>query len=218
MEDTIIISLFERIQYKRNKKIYVPGAIYIPDFDGSFLDFLFKGTEELHAKAGRYIDPEESPFYIENIEPIIQRRKHNLIDIEPKININEKIMRAYLKWIPSLCKRGDDNEYGSAALADIICLQSIVKRIEKGKKVAELKFREEREEYTHLIINNNDEGLMEKLTNKKKEREVLDRVKQKGERYNVDSFFIGDIYEKEIIPLTKEVELKYLKAKRSSLL
>ena len=63
LEDLIIVSLFDRVQYKLNQKIYVPGGVSVPDSKISFFDFLFQGTERLHASAGRYLDHEERPFF-----------------------------------------------------------------------------------------------------------------------------------------------------------
>jgi len=42
LEDLIIVSLFDRVQYKLNQKIYVPGGVSVPDSKISFFDFLFK--------------------------------------------------------------------------------------------------------------------------------------------------------------------------------
>ena len=75
LEDTICISLFERSQFRLNDIIYKPDRIPIPNFNGSFFEYLFSETERVHASAGRYIDPEEHPFFIKPSSPIIPRKE-----------------------------------------------------------------------------------------------------------------------------------------------
>lgn len=46
-------------------------------------------------------------------------------------------MRLYLdELLPGITATGDDNNYGSAAMADVLCLQALSKRIHYGKFVA----------------------------------------------------------------------------------
>ena len=213
LEDNIIISLFNRTQFKLNNKIYISGAIEIPNFDGSFLDYLFRGTEKLHASAGRYIDQEEHVFYLDTPQTSIIPRKVDDIGLQRRININQEIMFTYLDALPSICEEGDDNKYGSAAIADITCLQHLSRRIHMGEQVAEAKFQDDPEEYKRLIKLKDVNGLMEKLTNREVEKKILERVKLKGERYYVDPQFISNFYENKIMPLTKEVEIEYFMKK-----
>ena len=53
-EETIIFALVERAQFNQNQITYQPGGITIPDFNGSFVDYLLYGTEALHATVRRY--------------------------------------------------------------------------------------------------------------------------------------------------------------------
>lgn len=58
------------------------------------------------------------------------------------INVNERIMDLYLqRLLPGITEPGDDNNYGSSAMGDVLCLQALSKRIHYGKFVAEAKFR-----------------------------------------------------------------------------
>ena len=209
LEDTIILSLFLRSKFKLNNAVYVPGAISIPNFHGSFFDFLFKGTEQLHALAGRYVDLEEHPFYGNPPSPIISRKKED-IGVMTVTNFNDEIKRIYFEALPKICLPGDDNKYGNAVLADISCLQSISKRVHMGEQVAEAKFQEEEQSYTRLVELGDDVGLIKKLTNTAVEERILTRVKIKGERYGVDPEIIVEFYKDKIIPLTKDVEVGYL--------
>lgn len=68
------------------------------------------------------------------------------------VNINSKIYELYESTIiPMICKEGDDGQYGSTAVCDILTLQAISKRIHYGTFVAESKFRSQPDEYTRLI-------------------------------------------------------------------
>ncbi len=210
LEDNIIISLFNRIQFRLNKKIYIPGRIEIPNYKGSFLDFLFSGTEKLHASAGRYLDQEEHPFYSDTPTDTIIQRKVEDIGLKRTVNLNPKIKKLYLEALPLICQSGDDNKYGSAAIADINCLQNISRRVHIGEQVAEAKFQEDPEGYIKFIRTEDREAILRKLTNTNVEKMILSRVKEKGERYNINPKFIWKFYKEKIIPLTKEVEVRYL--------
>jgi len=48
LEDTIIFNLIERAQFPLNRSVYVAGAVPLPGFDGSFLDWLLTEVERTH--------------------------------------------------------------------------------------------------------------------------------------------------------------------------
>lgn len=48
LEDTIVFNLIERAQFPLNPGVYVPGAVPITDFKGSFLDWLLMEVERTH--------------------------------------------------------------------------------------------------------------------------------------------------------------------------
>lgn len=208
LEDSIIMSLFNRAQYARNEKAYVVGGVKIEGHDDSFFDVFFKGTEKLQASLGRYSHGEEYPFFPLASESIAVRDIKD-IGIEKEINLNPKILKSYLNCLDSICERGDDNEYGSAVIHDMECLQMISKRVHIGKQVAEAKYQESPVEYQKMIDEKDVDGLMEKLTNLEVEERLFLRVAEKGERYGMDPKFISDFYRDEIIPLTKEAEIEY---------
>lgn len=212
LEDKIIHSLFDRSQYKFNNIIYTKGGLEIPDFEGSFFEYLFRGTEKLHDSAGRYTDQEEHPFLIIPQKPLISRKIDDR-GIVSKVNLNDKILNAYMENLPIICEDGDDNMYGSSAEADINCLQAISKRVHIGEQVAESKFHENPNEYIKLIKSKDTDGLTSKLRNIKVEEEVLERVKTKGERYGIYPTLIYNFYKRKIIPFTIEVEVNYFLSK-----
>lgn len=48
LEETIIFNLIERAQFSHNARCYQPGAFAeeLPDWQGSWLDWILLGTEE----------------------------------------------------------------------------------------------------------------------------------------------------------------------------
>lgn len=209
LEDTICITLFERSQFKLNTPIYKEGEVYIPNFPGSFFDYLFTETEKVHASAGRYIDPEEHPFFIKPGKPLIPRKKDE-IEVESVVNLNSSILSEYMKLLPHLCEGGDDNKYGSAAVTDIYCLQALSRRIHLGEQVAEAKYKAETNAYKELITAKDEEEIISKLRNISVEKENLRRIREKSERYNISGEAISEFFEKAVMPLTIKVEVLYL--------
>ncbi|KAG0352322.1 Chorismate mutase 1-like protein, partial [Gamsiella multidivaricata] len=155
------------------------------------------------------------------------------------INVNSDIMDRYLQDIvPKICAEGDDLNYGSSATRDVECLQALSKRIHYGKFIAEAKFMDPKEQstYIRLIKAKDREGIMELLTNRTVEAALLRRLRRKAMIYGHDITESGeivledsgredqklqqnqkiradvvvDLYERFVIPLTKEVEIEYL--------
>ncbi len=135
--------------------------------------------------------------------------------------------------------RGETQEnYGSSATCDIAVLQALSRRIHFGKFVAESKFRSDPERFTAMIRAADREGLGDAIINKKVEQMVLQRMRRKVETFgqdisadgapassltasqssgaspsasnklNVDA--VVELYEKFVIPVTKDVEVEYL--------
>ena len=89
------------------------------------------------------------------------------------INLNNVIMDLYLQeLVPGITEPGDDNNYGSAAMQDVLCLQALSKRIHYGKFVAEAKFRADPEQYRELISNRDQDAIMQTLTSVDVEKKV----------------------------------------------
>ncbi len=247
-EETIIFALVERAQFKRNEVIYRADGIAIPDFQGSFVDYLLHGTEALHATVRRYTSPDEHPFFDNLPDPILSPLDYEEPIKETSININDRVKRTYEdEIIPAICAPGDDEQYGSSAVCDVACLQALSKRIHYGEFIAESKFLSDRDAYLPLIQARDREAIREKITNRAVEKKLLKRVAQKAATYaqeieaadseaetriseleirnskkenpkyeirNQESKtfprLVVDIYEKWLIPLTKDVEVEYL--------
>lgn len=82
-------------------------------------------------------------------------------------------MNLYLdELVPGITEEADDNNYGSAAMQDVLCLQALSKRIHYGKFVAEAKYRAAPEQYQALIRKHDQDGIMQLLTNESVEQKV----------------------------------------------
>ena len=96
-----------------------------------------------------------------------------LVPWAKSINLNRQIMELYLtELMPGITEPGDDNNYGSSAMQDVLCLQALSKRIHYGKFVAEAKFRANPEKYQQLIKDRDQEAIMRTLTDQDVENKV----------------------------------------------
>ena len=242
-EDSIIFALIERSQYKVNDKVYKVNSIDVPCYDAhtgvrsSMLEFMLREREQMDGKIRRYTSPDEHAFYPESLPPLVippMNFGEVLHEHALKININDRIKEMYVENIvPGMCESGDDNNYGSAGLCDVNCLQLISRRIHYGKFVAEAKFRAQPEEYSELIRKQDGNGLMQLLTNQAVEDRVVARVTNKAafygqdineevpdaskvltnpknQKYKVAPEIIANLYFKWIMPMTKDVQVEYL--------
>jgi chorismate mutase len=104
-------------------------------------------------------------------------------------------------------------------------MQALSKRIHYGMFVAEAKFRESPDEYSSAIRAQDAEALLATLTFPQQEAAVVARVRgkaatfgqdldstgqAKNAQYKVEPELVAELYEKWVMPLTKEVQVKYL--------
>ena len=185
LEESIIFALIERAQFRRNPPIYSPEAM--PQFAGqSFLSYFLHETERLHAKVRRYTSPDEHPFADPSTlpSPILPQLSYPITLKENHININSTIYAWYLDTVlPCITQPGDDLHYGSAATADVNCLQLLSKRIHYGKFVAESKFRSERDTFSRSIQSHDLPAIMDLITKPIVEEQVIQRVHLKAATY-----------------------------------
>jgi len=232
LEDTVLFHLIERAQFALNKTIYTAGAIAIPGSSLSFTDWVLREQERLQSRIRRYQSPDEHPFFEDAMEtPILPPLAYPPILYENTVNVNDSLKAAYIDSIlPTVCaplgrteRREDAQEnYGSAATADISCLQSLSRRIHFGKFVAESKFLAETERFVQLIKAEDREGIDAAITNAAVELQVLARIAKKAEMYGLGPGLdaegprkipveaVVSMYKDHIIPLTKIVEVEYL--------
>ncbi|RDL39944.1 Uncharacterized protein BP5553_04284 [Venustampulla echinocandica] len=231
LEDTILFHLIERVQFPFNGTIYKAGAVRIPDSNLGFLDWTLREREKLDSLIRRFESPDEYPFFPDALQkPILQPLNYPKILHENDVNVNEKIKTHYIEqFLPTACvdfgrkDRGETEEnYGSAATADIACLQALSRRIHFGKFVAESKFQTETDRYTKLIKAEDRDGIGAAITNQAVENQILERLRLKAKTYGTDPS-IGEegpgklhveavvaMYKDFVIPVTKEVEVEYL--------
>jgi chorismate mutase len=143
----------------------------------------------------RYQSPDEYPFFPEALqEPILKPLDYPQILHPNDVSVNTKLKDSYTAHIlPATCKqtdRGDRGEnqenYGSAATCDVLCLQALSRRIHFGKFVAEAKFLKETERFVKLIKAEDRKGIDEAITDSKVEQKVLERLKLKAKTYGTD--------------------------------
>lgn len=235
-EESIIFSLIERAQVARNSAIYECGGLPVPGFDEdtgrrhSLLEYVLRQTEQLYGRVRRYTAPDEHAFFPESLPPLVLpplRYPDSLHRPASTFDINDVVYDMYVHHLlPEVAAEGDDANYGSAALLDVACLQALSKRVHYGMFVAEAKFTAAPQKYTPLIVEKDANGLMELLTDTAVEAQVLKRVECKAAAYGVppdadgnggaavspkiDPKEVGRLYEAWVMPLTKEVQVKYL--------
>ncbi len=223
LEETIIFALIERAQFRRNPAIYEPGRFGNVLEGESLVGFMLLESERSHAKVRRYTSPDEHPFFNNLPDPILPPLHLDNNPLSPNsVNMNATIREVYEQSIvPQICCDGDDDQYGSAAVCDVACLQSLSKRIHYGKFVAESKFRKSEKSLLSAMQAGDTEALMKAITDDEVESEVLRRVGAKARTYTqehappstgatVSPDTIVDIYRSWIIPTNKQVQVDYL--------
>lgn len=183
------------MQFPLNKTVYVPGGVAIPGSELSLFDWMLREQERLHSLVRRYQSPDEYPFFPDALETPILKPLHYPRILHPNdVNVNTKLKQSYISHIlPATCirtDRGDRGEsqenYGSAATCDVLCLQALSRRIHFGKFVAEAKFVKETERFVKLIKAADRKGIDEAITDAKVEQKVLERLRLKAKTYGTD--------------------------------
>lgn len=229
LEDTVLFHMIERAQFPLNSTIYKPGAIPLPDSNLSFSDWVLREQERLQSRIRRYQAPDEYPFFPDAMEDLILPPiSYPKVLWENDVNLNTELKARYQEQIlPTVCpvrteKSEAQENYGSAATADVNCLQSLSRRIHFGKFVAESKFQQNPEKFVKLIKAKDTRGIDEAITDAKVEKEVLARLRTKAEMYggnpNLDASApkkiavdaVVAMVKDHVIPLTKIVEVDYL--------
>mmetsp|Transcript_18828 Transcript_18828/g.56889 ORF Transcript_18828/g.56889 Transcript_18828/m.56889 type:complete len:341 (+) Transcript_18828:294-1316(+) len=239
-EDTIIFSIIERAQFAANQAVYQADAVPVPEYSAngqrySLLEYILRQTEQLHGRIRRFTSPDEHAFYPDDVPNLVLpplKYPEVLAPYAKDININSDIMSMYVNHLlPGITRDDDDGNYGSCACDDVLCLQALSKRIHYGKFVAEAKFQSQRACYVPLIERQDAEGIMDALTDRAVELKVVDRVRwkaqtygqdaedlanaeggegQSGRRFKVSPDTIAMLYDKWVMPMTKQVQVQYL--------
>ncbi|WOL19062.1 hypothetical protein Cni_G27859 [Canna indica] len=229
-EDSIVFALIERAKFPLNAPVYDPS--FFPQFGGrSLAEAYASEAEALQAKVGRYQNPEEVPFFPDDLS-VPSIIPYNFPQVfhpaSASVNVNDAIWSMYFnELLPLITVKGDDGNYASTAAADLMCLQALSRRIHYGKFVAEVKFRDAPQDYTKAIQAKDTDTLMKMLTFATVEEMVKRRVKKKAMVFSrnvtledkncdveveckVDPSVVSRLYEQWVMPLTKDVEVQYL--------
>ncbi len=222
-EETIIFALLERAQFLANAKVYEPGAFGEATEGESLCGYMLRETEKLHAGMRRYTSPDEHPFFDNLPEPILPALTWQENPLKSNnINHNAEIRSIYEeRIIPAVCAAGDDSQYGSSAVCDVICLQALSRRIHYGKFVAESKYQHNPELFQPIISSADRTALFMAITDETVEQQVLERVAEKAAAYGSDAAAetqpanpcaktITTVYRDIIIPMNKQVQVEYL--------
>lgn len=228
IEETIIMRFIDRAQFAVNRPAYEPG---MSGFEGGGNESLFElrlwEQEQMDARFGRYEVPEERPVSADLPAP--SRRVHlpplplAVTDFSI-VSRSTSIRDAYLALLTDLCVKGDDGQYGSAVEHDVYAIQAICRRVHYGALyVAEAKYRSNPQSYRDAARNNETERLYTMLTRPEVEKQIVARLERKvidiqadvntAIRRRIDPDTVVTFYSKTIIPLTKEGQVAYLKAR-----
>lgn len=229
LEEAIIHKLLDRAQFCQNAEAYEPGSSgFLPQEAASLFELRLLYQEQMDAAFGRYLVPEERPFY-QGLPPA--KRPLLLPDSDlcigdfDLINVSGKILVAYLDLLPQLCRSGDDGHHGSSVEHDVIALQALARRVHFGALfVAESKYQARPDLFQPLIEARDEDGLLTALTRPEQEAAVLVRVREKTaaiqalsdphSRHLVSPEVLSNTYRDWIIPLTKEGQVRYLLQRR----
>ncbi len=225
LEETLIYKLLDRAQFAANTGAYQPGkSAFVPLEASSLFELRLFHQEKLDAKFGRYLIPEERPFYLglpkARRTPPQADTPFLIRDLET-INVTGPIREGYLELLPQLCREGDDGQWGSGVEHDVICLQALARRIHYGAlHVGESKYSEDPVRFKALIAGRDEEAMIQAITRHEVEVKILARVKAKVEavqsvsdpalRRVVDPEVLVSFFREVIIPLTKDGEVRYL--------
>nr|GMD83726.1 chorismate mutase 2-like isoform X2 [Ipomoea batatas] len=195
-EDTIVFGLIERAKYPTNTPLYNNTSSRFPR---TLFEYFVKRSEALQSKVGRYLSPEEHPFFPDDLPPPLFEPKSQSIEqfLHPiSLNVSHEIWDIYLeKLLPLLAKKGDDENYAVTASSDLQLLQ-------------------DRDALMKLVTFEAVEEKVKKRVAKKARvfgRQVtLDHTDNATETYKVDPPLVSRVYEDWVMPLTKKVEIEYL--------
>eukprot|EP01024_Parvocaulis_polyphysoides_P064027 TRINITY_DN7427_c0_g1_i1.p3 TRINITY_DN7427_c0_g1~~TRINITY_DN7427_c0_g1_i1.p3 ORF type:complete len:215 (-),score=19.96 TRINITY_DN7427_c0_g1_i1:1452-2039(-) len=190
----------------------------------------------MHGRIRRYSSPVEHAFYPQDIPHCVippLEYPQVLAPYAKSINLNTDLLRLYIQdLIPAITQKGDDGNYGSSGLCDVNALQAISKRIHFGMFVAEAKFQSSTDVYTDLIKRQDEDAILETLTNLEVEKKVVERVRFKAailgsnlsdlvhddlniifnqkQDWRVQPEVVAELYKRWVMPMTKQVQVMYL--------
>ena len=225
LEESIMYRFIDRAQFAWNPRAYEAGAESLQGAqDVSLFQARLQAQEELEARFGRYLVPEERPF-TRNL-PEAERTAasfHSALRTDDWniVRQNDALCEAYLATLPELCEHRDDSHYGSSVEHDVSVLQAVSRRVHFGALyVAEAKFRRNTEAYRSAIRRGDATGIEDMLTRADVERAIIERISKKmlelqaevhtRVRRVVSPDVVVSFYRDTIIPRTKAGQVLYL--------
>ncbi len=199
---------------------------------GTFFEMYLCEAEKLFARIRRYQSPEQYPFFPEYLPaPVLPELAYPQILIPTSINENSLVLEKYINEVlPSICRPGDDEQYGSCVQHDVSAVQALSRRIHFGLFVGESKYQENPAKYMKLCKARDVDAVYNLLTDVEVEKMVLDRAFFKASTYCKDLTFSSDgensapiykiepeairsLYANIVIPMTKKTQVMYLFAR-----
>ncbi|XP_031279657.1 chorismate mutase 2 isoform X2 [Pistacia vera] len=180
-EDTIVFSLIERAKYPRNSPLYDLSYASIPGFSGSLFQYIVSQSENLQAVVGRYENPEEHPFFPDNLPG----------SLLPPHNYPQALSRRihYGKYVAEVKFREAPQDYeplirakDSDALMKLLTFEHVEEMVKRRVEKKAMIFGQE-----VALCSNGTEG-----------------------KCKIDPSIVSKLYEDWVMPLTKVVEVEYL--------
>jgi len=203
LEETIIVHLCERAQFRFNSRIYAP--LDRGDTEemaaGNLFDLRLRDWESVESLFGRFLIPEERPFqsglpeprYLAPEDPPAHGRSRSADAGAPppqpgtpipdynEVNLTGPIREAYMNLVRRICREGDDGSYDLSMERDICVLKVISRRIHFGAfYVGECKYQQEPQIFRDLAVKKETQTLLQKITREDIEEKVLSRVHEKA--------------------------------------
>jgi len=225
LEETIISKLIDRAQFCVNDTIYEAGKSgFAGEGSRCLFDVRMHYHEQMDSVFGRFCVPEERPFTDDLPGPrrdVIIPETGLHIDNYNSVNCTVPIRADYMKLIKSICRDGDDSQYGSSVEHDVYAIQAISRRIHYGAfYVAESKYLSMPDVFDKLIDVRDTDGMYALITRAEIEENIVNRVLLKTTemqknvnraiRTIVSPETVVRFYHETVIPLTKQGEIAYL--------
>ena len=203
MTDRLLMRLHDRAGFPLNRPVYEPGGVPIPGRpDISLFSFAIEGLEAYHASLGRFEHPDQYPLSEAG------RPRTPTPDERVQIALREDLETFYTREVlPRLCEDAvDPGSFGETAYVDADLLELLNERIHIGREIALAKVGREPDLW-ELV--RDDARLAERLTDRERERAVIEDAGQAAERYGLDRELSRFVFE-WIIGRTLALEVEYL--------
>ncbi|XP_021692841.2 chorismate mutase 2 isoform X3 [Hevea brasiliensis] len=179
-EDTIVFSLIERARYPVNSRLYNQTLGLVPGFSRSLVHFIVKETEAIQAKAGRYENPEENPFFPNGLPPSVVPTHKYPQALSRRIHYGKYVAEVKFREAPQDYEpliRAKDRD----ALMNLLTFKNVEEMVKKRVAKKATVFGQE------VTLGNNSSG-----------------------NYKIDPLIVSHLYAEWVMPLTKLVEVEYL--------